>query len=59
MYAPQRVPYLHIRTDQMANGKFQMVVHLPFAVCHLNFEFLFGGAPPIETEESQGRVKNG
>jgi hypothetical protein len=24
-----------------ANGKFQMVFHSPFALCHLNLEFLF------------------
>jgi hypothetical protein len=31
------------RAIQMANAnsKFQMVYHLPFALCHLNFEFLF------------------
>jgi len=32
---------------QTANGKFQMVFHLPFALCHLNFEFLL---PPFVGE---------
>jgi hypothetical protein len=28
---------------QMANGKIQMVLHLPFALCHLPFEILGAG----------------
>jgi hypothetical protein len=30
------------QANQMADGEPQMAFHLPFALCHLNFEFLLG-----------------
>jgi len=34
---------------QMANGKVQMVLHLPFAVCHLPFEIQWSDAGQLES----------
>ena len=34
---------------QMAKGKYQTVFHLPFALCRLNFEFLFCSLSPSST----------